>query len=457
MHEATVHSVSPALQYLAGALFIIAYAVIASEKIHKTKVALVGATLMLLLRIVHQDVAFGEADVPSAVDWNTIFLLIGMMIIVAVMRRTGVYGWLAIKAAKLSQGRAMPMIFLFSGITALLSAMLDNVTTVLLIAPVTILIAETLGISPIPLLICEILASNIGGTATLVGDPPNIMIGSAADLGFMTFLVNLTPPVIIIFPAYVFTVKFMFEKDLTVPEEKRREIEELDEAKSITDWPLLKRSLLFLGLTFLGFMVHEYVHLEPATMALMGASLLLLFAQVKVEEVLREVEWPTIFFFIGLFVMVGGLEQVGIIRMLSQKTLDFSQGNFKMLAIIIMWFSAFASAIVDNIPFVATMNPLLIDMAHELQAQGVLVADAGMSILKTPPMLALWWSLALGACLGGNGTIIGASANVVVAGIAEQNGYPIHFMKYLRYGLPLMIESIVIAMIYVYFRYLVHL
>jgi len=429
---------------LAAVIFVGAYAFIASDRLHRTVVALAGASVVLALRVVDQRTAF------ASVDWNTVFLLFGMMVIVNITRRTGVFQWLAIKAAKTSRGDPMRTIVMFSIVTAVLSAFLDNVTTVLLVVPVTFVIADALGISPMPFLISEILAANIGGTATLIGDPPNIMIGSAAQLGFVSFLVHLTPVVILIFVAYLATLRWLFGRSLTVSEEARATIHEFDERKAITDAPLLRRCLIVLGLTMIGFFLHEPLHLEPATIALVGAALLLIVSGANLEDIVREVEWPTLLFFIGLFVLVSGLVETGVIHALAQRLLAVAEHSVPLAAIALLWTSAVVSAIVDNIPFVAAVNPMLIDVAKGMVSPGAPLQP----VLHGPQMLPLWWSLALGACLGGNGTLVGASANVVVAGIAERNGYRIRFVEFLKYGIPVVLESLVISTAYIYLRYL---
>jgi len=425
-------------------IFLGAYAFIATERLHRTVVALAGAALVLLLRVAGQEAAF------AAVDWNTVFLLFGMMVMVAITRRTGVFQWLAIKSAKAARAEPMRMIVMFSVITAVASALLDNVTAVLLIVPVTMLIADALSVSPVPFLISEILASNIGGTATLIGDPPNIMIGSAAGLGFMSFIVNLTPVVVIIFLAYLATLRWLFRGSMELTAEARARIYEFDEGKAVSDWPLLRRCLLVLGLTLAGFFLHEGLHLLPATIALSGAALLLVISRVKLEQVLHEIEWPTLLFFVGLFILVGGLAEAGVITAIAGRLLALAHRSLPLTAVALLWFSAAVSAVVDNIPFVAAVNPMLVEVAHALAPRG---ADFHVAV-HSPQMMPLWWSLALGACLGGNATLVGASANVVVAGVAERSGYPIRFVDYLRYGVPVVIESLVISTAYIYLRYL---
>jgi len=440
-------------QWTTAVIFVIAYALIASEKIHKTKVALAGATLMMALGIVPHHLAFTETE-GTGVSWNTIFLLVGMMIIVNVVKQTGVFQWIAIRSAKLGRGNPFAIAALLSLVTAVLSANLDNVTTVLLIAPVTFFIADALGISPIPFLICEILSSNIGGTATLIGDPPNILIGSAAKLGYLPFVTNLAPLVLVNLVVFVITVRFVFKREFVPRPEAAAAIQELDETKAITDPKLLKVSGTLLLLTMAAFVCHGWLHLEPATVALAGAALMLLLTPTDVHDILREVEWPTLFFFIGLFIMVTGMVRAGLIEKLASVLLGVTQGNVPAMSLLILWFSAFASAIVDNIPFVATLNPMIIDIARGMAADGQIAGTNFTTIVQHPQIMPLWWALALGACLGGNGTLIGASANVIVAGIAERGGHPIPFATYLKYGMLFMVESLILSTVYLWLRYL---
>lgn len=419
---------------IATAVFLISYAIIISEKIHRTVVALFGAMILIIAGILHQEEAVHH------IDFNTIGLLVGMMIIVGITRRSGVFEYLAVKAAKQSKGEPVAIMIALSVITALLSALLDNVTTVLLIVPVTFSIARSLEISPMPILISEILASNIGGTSTLIGDPPNIMIGSAVGLGFMDFIKNLAPVVIIIMIVTIYLLKFIYRKSFTVREELKKNIMAMDENKEIKDSKLLKQSLVVLVLTITGFLLHQTFHLESATIALAGAALLLLVTREDPEHALEAVEWPVIFFFAGLFILVGGLVEVGVIEWIASKALQITGGEMLTTSMLILWLSAMASAFVDNIPFVATMIPLIQDMGRL----------GGMTNLDP-----LWWSLALGACLGGNGTIIGASANVVVIGMAEKQGIRFTFLGFMKVAFPLMIVSILISTLYLYFFYLI--
>jgi Na+/H+ antiporter NhaD/arsenite permease-like protein len=434
--------------FLAAAIFLGAYAFIALERIHKTIVALTGAALMLLLGIVEQEESFFSEEL--GIDYNVIFLLISMMLIINITLKTGLFQWLAIKSAKLAHGHPIRIMLILSVVTAMASALLDNVTTVLLIAPVTILISQALKIDPVPFLITEILASNIGGTATLIGDPPNIMIASKAEFGFMDFIINLAPVVVLILVVYLITVKIIFRGSLSVSDERRDRLMRMDEREAIKDRVLLYKCLFVLALTILGFLLHSYLDLEPATVAMAGAALLFLLSREHPQEILRDVEWPTIFFFVGLFIMVGSLVKVGLIKELSEVILDLTEGNLFGTSMFILWFSAFASSIVDNIPYVATMNPLIIDMGRELWP-----GLEGTELLHNEGLLPIWWSLALGSCLGGNGTLVGASANVIVAGISEKAGFPISFKRFALYGMPLMIESVIIASLYVWLRYYV--
>ena len=415
---------------IAISVFLIVYAIIISEKIHRTVIALLGAVLLVLLGIMDVNTAV------LAIDFNTIGLLVGMMIIVGITRETGVFEYLAIKAAKMAKGEPIKVILYLSLITAVLSAFLDNVTTVLLIVPVTFAIASRLEVNPIPFLIPEILASNIGGTATLIGDPPNIMIGSAVGLGFMDFVINLTPVVIVIYLITIFILELIYRKQVQTRQELKDSILAMNEDEQITNAPLLKICLGVLALTILGFIVHQYVHIESSVIALAGATLLMLISRANPEKALQTVEWPVIFFFVGLFILVGALQVVGVIEQLAIKALTVTGDDMFITAMLIMWLSAIGSAFVDNIPFVATMIPLIMDMGRL----------GGMVDLDI-----LWWSLSLGACLGGNGTIIGASANVVVIGMAEKRGVSITFLGFMKIAFPLMIMSIAISSIYIYF------
>lgn len=412
-------------------IFLVIYGIIISEKINRTAISLFGAIVMIILGILNQEQAIEH------IDFNTIGLLVGMMIIVNILKRTGVFEYLAIRAAKKAKGDPWKILVLFAIITAFSSAFLDNVTTILLIVPVTLVITDTLDTNPIPFMFTEMLIANIGGTATLIGDPPNIMIGSATGLGFVDFIVNLAPVVIVISVATLFLLKLIYKDFLKATDENKQKIMKMDESITIKDKLLLKKSLIVLFLTILGFMVHAQFHLESATVALGGAALLLVISKIDPEEILFEVEWTTIFFFMGLFILVGSLVEVGVIDNLAKKMLELTKGNLFVTTLTILWVSAIASAFLDNIPFVATMIPLI----KAMTASGQLDANP------------LWWALALGACLGGNGTIIGASANVIVTGIMAREGRPVSFMSFMRIGFPMMIVSIIISTIYLILFY----
>lgn len=412
-------------------IFLVIYGIIISEKINRTAISLFGAIVMIILGILNQEQAIEH------IDFNTIGLLVGMMIIVNILKRTGVFEYLAIRAAKKAKGDPWKILVLFAIITAFSSAFLDNVTTILLIVPVTLVITDTLDTNPIPFMFTEILIANIGGTATLIGDPPNIMIGSATGLGFVDFIVNLAPVVIVISVATLFLLKLIYKDFLKAKDENKQKIMKMDETITIKDTLLLKKSLIVLFITILGFMVHSQFHLESATIALGGAALLLVISKIDPEEILFEVEWTTIFFFMGLFILVGSLVEVGVIDNLAKKMLELTKGNLFVTTLTILWVSAIASAFLDNIPFVATMIPLI----KAMTASGQLDANP------------LWWALALGACLGGNGTIIGASANVIVTGIMAKEGRPVSFMSFMRIGFPMMIVSIIISTIYLILFY----
>ncbi len=436
--------------WTATLIFVTAYAVIVSEKIHKTKVALLGAALTLITKVLTQHEALHDIDL--GVDWNVIFLLISMMLIVNIMTKTGVFQYVAVKSAKLGKGNPFTIMAIFAVVTAVSSAFLDNVTTVLLLAPVTLLIAEQLEIDPVPYLITEALASNIGGTATLIGDPPNIMIASKAGFDFMDFIVHLTPAIIVIMVVWMLVWKVVFGRRLHVKEHLKARIMAMNENELIKDPVLLKKCLVVLGLTVAGFILHGFFHYEPATVALMGAATLLFISGEEPHHALAEVEWPTIFFFIGLFIIIGGTVKVGLIELMSQKMIDLTaptRESMFTLSMVMVWFSGIASAIVDNIPFVATMNPLIIGMC------GKVFGATDVATLQNATMLPVWWALALGACLGGNGTAIGASANVIVVGMSEKAGHKITFVRFLAYGVPVMFLTIILSTLYIWLRYYV--
>lgn len=421
--------------YFALTIFLIIYAFIISEKLHRTIVAMIGGILMVVFGIVDQEVAIHH------IDFNTLGLLVGMMLIVSITAETGVFKYVAIWSAKKAHGDPIRILFALSLITAFASALLDNVTTVLLMVPVTFSITRQLQVSPLPYLITEIIAANIGGTATLIGDPPNIMIGSAVkELTFMAFINNLAAISLLILLVSLAILVLVYRKQLQSTDERKASIMTLNEKDEIRDTTLLKKCLTTLALTIFGFFLHQVFHLESATVALAGAFLLLLLTgDHYLEEAFAKVEWTTIFFFVGLFVLVAGLVETGVISALASWAIDLTGGDVTAAAMLILWLSAIASAFVDNIPFVATMIPMIKEMGS-------------MGIANLEP---LWWSLALGACLGGNGTLIGASANVIVAGLAAKEGHHLSFVKFMLIAFPLMILSIVISSIYLYLRYLI--
>jgi Na+/H+ antiporter NhaD/arsenite permease-like protein len=417
--------------WVAGAIFVVAYLLIALERVDRTLVALAGGLLVVALGVIDQDAAF------AAVDLNVIFLLAGMMVIASILARTGFFEWLAIRSVILSGGRPIRLMLILATVTAVLSAFLDNVTTVVLMTPVTLSIAHRLRVSPVPYLISSIFASNIGGTATLIGDPPNILIGSAAGLGFGDFLANLAPVVVVIFVAFTGMVYLAFRGHLQVPDEHREEALERTEEHTIKDKPLLVKALVVAGGTIAGFLAHSALGVEPATIALLGATVLMLVAGVDVHKTLREIEWSTLFFFIGLFILVEAVVEVGLVGGIADWLAAATQGEPAAATIGMLWFSALASAIIDNIPYTATAIPVVERLA-----------ETGMAVEP------LWWALALGACLGGNLTIVGASANVVVANVAQRAGHPIRFMLFLRYGAVVVAVSLVISTAYLWLRYL---
>lgn len=417
--------------WLAGAIFVAAYALIVVDRVDRTLVALLAGMLVIALGIVDQQTAF------AAIDLNVIFLLAGMMVIASTLARTGLFEWLAIRSVRLSHGEPVRLLLVLACVTAAMSAFLDNVTTVVLMTPITLSVARRLGVSPTPYLIAQILASNIGGTATLIGDPPNIMIGSAAGLDFLDFLANLAPVTIAIMAACAVAMRAMFGGSLQVAAERREAALELTEASAIADRPLLARSLAVTGLTIVGFLLHSAIGVEAATVALLGATALMLVARIDPHDALREVEWSTLFFFVGLFVLVEGVVSVGIIGGVADLLAQAAAGNAALASVGLLWFSAAASAVVDNIPYTATAIPVV----QRLVGAGL-------------PPEPLWWSLALGACLGGNLTIVGASANVVVASLGARAGHPIRFGEFLRYGSVVVLISLAISTGYVWLRYL---
>jgi Na+/H+ antiporter NhaD/arsenite permease-like protein len=435
-------------------IFGAAYLAIITERVHKTIAALLGATLMIVCGVLTQEEAFHSRNV--GVDYNVIFLLIGMMIIVNIVRTTGFFEVLAIWAAQHSEAKPFRLLVLLSVLTALLSALLDNVTTVLLMAPVTLDLTRRLDLKPTSFLVSEALASNIGGTATLVGDPPNIMIASKASLGYLDFLVVLGPVVLVIMAVYLAGLWLIFGRTMTVAPHLQQAMLRLRARDAVTDPVLLRRCLVLLALTTTAFCLHGLLHLEPATVALLGAGLFMVAGYGTENgqshenlEYLTEVEWKTIFFFIGLFILVGGLVKVGAIRHLATQLVQVTHGNPEGTALTVLWGSAILSAVVDNIPYVAAMNPLILDLAASLHPE---VTDP-VALAHQPDILPLWWALALGACLGGNGTMIGATANVVIVDIAGRAGHVISFWRFMLFGVPVMLGSVSISSAYVWLRF----
>ena len=422
-------------ELFAVAIFALVLALIAFEVLNRTVAALLGAAIIVSFGIVGQEQAATEF-----VDWNTIGLLAGMMVIVAVLERTGLFEYLAIKSAQWGRARPGWIMVLLALVTAGLSAFLDNVTTVILMVPVTFLIADALRVSPFPFLITQVMASNVGGAAPLIGDPPNIIIGSASGLSFADFVLNLAPVVLITLPPMLALLYVLFRKELRYDKDAEEAIRIMDAEGSIRDRTLLRKSLIVLGAVILAFFLHGALHLEAATIALFGAAALMLYARSDVEEVLREVEWSTLLFFVGLFVIVGGLEATGFVDRIAELLTGVAGGTSATTAVILIWGSGIASGIIDNIPFTATMIPVI---------QGLAEAE-GLSEAQTRP---LWWSLALGADFGGNLTLIGASANVVVAGMSERAGEKISFLRFMAYGIPVTLITLVIATAYVLVRY----
>ena len=417
--------------WVAGAVFVAAYALIALDRFDRTLIALLAGLTVVALGIIDQHDAF------AAIDLNVIFLLAGMMMIASTLAKTGLFEWLAVRSVRLSRGEPLRLLLILAVVTAVLSAFLDNVTTVVLTTPITLSVARRLGVSPMPYLVSQILASNIGGTATLIGDPPNILIGSAAGLDFADFLVNLAPVAVVVFLAYVLVMRFAFHSSLQVPAAQREAALEMTEARTITDRALLIRSLVVVAATLAGFLFHSALGIEAATVALLGATILLLVGRLDAHEAFREIEWSTLFFFVGLFVLVESIVHVGIVGGVADALAEATRGDVAVASISLLWFSAIASAIVDNIPYTATAIPVV----ERLIEDGL-------------PGPALWWSLALGACLGGNLTIVGASANVVVANLAARDGNPIRFAEFFRYGAVVVLLSLFISTGYVWLRYL---
>ncbi|HEY6739305.1 MAG TPA: ArsB/NhaD family transporter [Actinopolymorphaceae bacterium] len=422
---------------LAVGIFVVTYILIATERIHRVAAALGGAALMAIVGIVDAHTAFFSEE--TGVEWNVIFLLLGMMIIVSILKTTGIFQYLAIWAAKRARGRPYRLMVLLILITAVLSPLLDNVTTVLLVAPVTVLVTRRLGLPVAPYLIAEALASNIGGASTLIGDPPNIIIGTRAGLTFNDFLIHMAPIVVFLMIVFVVLMRFMFADTLRLRPEHPSDLDDLDEREAINDPAVLVRCLIVLGAVALAFGLHTLLALEPSIIALVGAGLMIIVSKTTSEQFLEEVEWTTLVFFMGLFILVGGLVNTGVIEWLGQAAISAVGDNYLLAATTLVFGSAILGAFVDNIPYVATMVPIVQDLvaAAPNAAEGE----------------ALWWAFALGADLGGNGTAVAASANVVVLGIAARNGEPISFWQFTKYGIVTTAVTIVIAWVYVWLRY----
>ncbi len=423
--------------WLVIASFVAAYVLIATERIHRVAAALSGAAAMVLLGVVDAHTAFFSEE--TGVDWNVIFLLLGMMIIVSIVKQTGVFEYLAIWSAKRARGRPFAVMVMLVVITAVGSALLDNVTTVLLIAPVTLLVCDRLGVPPVPYLIAEAMASNIGGTATLIGDPPNIIIASKSGLTFNDFLVNLAPLIIVLVAVFVLLCRVMFRSVFVFDDTRAAAVLQLDERDVIKDRRLLLQCGIVLGVVMVGFIAHGLIDLDPSLVALLGAGALVAVSRTEPREFLEDVEWPTLVFFMGLFIMVGALVEVGVMADLGSWLADAVGDNYLLAGTGLIFGSAAASGIIDNIPYVATLTPIVKDLV-----------DAGDGSTQA---MSLWWALALGADLGGNATAVGASANVVIIGIAARNGHPISFWHFTKYGLIVTVVTVTIAWAYFALRY----
>ena len=418
------------MEVIATVVFVVVIGLIMSEKVHRAAAALAGAVILVITGVMNGQKAL------SYIDFNTIGVLVGMMMLVAVIRQSGLFEYVAIKAAKMVHGDPWKIMIAFILITAILSGILDNVTTVLLVGPMTIAIAKMLEINPVPFLMTQILASNVGGTATLIGDPPNIMIGSAANLSFVDFLKNTGVAVVLVIVFMIVMMRFVYKKEIEVEGLDTSKIMNLDPDKSITDKPLLIKGVAVIGLVIVGFIFHDKLGIESSVIALAAAALMLVIGGTSVENAIQDVEWTTIVFFMSLFVVVGGLTETGVIKQLAAVVIDKTAGHPVMMMLILLWASAILSSFLDNIPFVATLIPLVL----ALKADGMDVDP-------------LWWAISLGACLGGNGTMIGASANVVLSDISTKHGYPITFKSYLRVGMPFMIGSVFISMVFLLVKY----
>ncbi len=449
MHGADLASVPQMVwgmdaKIVAAAIVIMAYAILFTEKINRAVVALLAASIMIFAGILTQSTAI------KGIDFNTLALLIGMMTIVGISEKTGIFQYVAIWGAKKVKASPRGILVVLAIVTAVFSAFLDNVTTVLLIVPVTFQITKKLGIPTYPFLLIEIFASNIGGTATLIGDPPNILIGSALGLSFTDFLFELTPIVTLCMIFLIGIFDFFWGRRLVSTAQRQKAVMELDEKEALTDRPLLIKSLFILGMVIIGFILAEHLHIANGTIAMFGGALLMLLytwglgheeRDNRIEKAFDLVDWTTIFFFAGLFVIVYGLEVTGILGMLGEKFIQITDGSIKKASLLIVWVSAIVSAAIDNIPFVATMIPMIKSMEEAMGGREM--------------MMPVWWALSLGACFGGNGTLIGASANVIVAGMASREGHPISFIGFMKWSVPVMLLTVALATIYLYTEYFI--
>lgn len=417
-------------QIIAIIIFLCTMGAIITGKVHNTVASLTGAACLVLTHILSIE------DCIDAVDVETICILVGMMLLVAVIKNSGIFEYIAIKAAKIAKGRPWPIMVIFILITAVCSGMLDNVTTVLLVGPMTLAITNILKVDPVPYIITQIMASNIGGTATLIGDPPNIMIGSAAKLSFVDFILNTGVATVFVIIVGLICMYFIYGRKLFVTDESIAKVMQLDENKAIKDRKLMHESVIVIILVALCFIFHDQLGVQSCTVAIAAACIMLLIGGQEPEEIIADVEWPTILFFIGLFIVVGGMKKVGVITMLANRLISITHGNMVVTMMVILWVSAIVSSFLDNIPFVATLIPMILTM----QSEGMDVAP-------------IWWALSLGACLGGNGTLIGASANVVLSGISKNNGHPITFGQYFKIGFPMMILSIIVCSVFLLIRF----
>ena len=417
-------------EIIAIAVFLVVIVLIMTEKVHRTSAALAGAVVLLLTNVLTVDKAVGY------IDFNTIGVLVGMMLFVAVIKNSGVFEYIAIRAAKMAKGDPWKIMVAFILITAFLSAFLDNVTTVLLVGPMTITIARMLNINPVPFLITQIFAANIGGTATLIGDPPNIMKGSATGLGFLDFVANTGIVAVVSIVVIIIIMRFLYKTKLVADAEAISAVSHLDENKAIEDQALLIKSLIMICLVVIGFIFHSQIGIESSTVALSAAAIIMVIGRQNIDYAIGEVEWPTILFFVALFIVVVGLDETGVIGQLANLVLSTTEGHPVVTMMVLLWASALLSSVLDNIPFVATLIPLVIALG-----------EGGMDVEP------LWWAISLGACLGGNGTLIGASANVVLSGVSGKHGYPITFKTYTKIGFPIMIVTIVISTVFLLLKY----